>query len=82
MSITITIRSVIKGYHVYRVKPNIDDELEIRSDPCPADPVAQGIYTKEGKKVGHAPTYGGSHAGLSLCLERARNFSEDVSMKW
>jgi hypothetical protein len=79
MSITVEFRSVIKGYHVYKVKPKLEEELAIRSDPCPIDPLAHGIYPNHGVKVGHVPAEG-QH--INIVMERAQSFHEEVSMKW
>lgn len=80
MSITITIKSCIKGYHVYKVRPAIGEEVVIRLEPDnPYDRMCQAIFTKDGKKVGHAPA---APYYINYVLHLAFEYNENTPVKW
>jgi hypothetical protein len=76
--IKIKFPSVIKGYHVYRIKPDVGEELQVCPKPCQIDPKAYGIYNLDGKLVGHAPAKPPVNEALSM----AHYFDEDNTTTW
>ncbi len=52
----ISIHAVVKGYHAYRIKPDVGDVLRCQREPGnPRDPRAVRVVDGTGRTVGHVP---------------------------
>ena len=52
----IRVYAVVKGYHAYKVKPEVGDVLECHKEPLNShDSKAVKVQTSEGRMVGHVP---------------------------
>lgn len=48
--------AVIKGYHGYKIKPEVGEVLDVRHEPGNVhDSEAMAVFNKEKKMVGHVP---------------------------